>query len=175
MEILSDPDYPKIVARLKAQLASSNERFVWSVVGLNDRLVALLPDNIKSAWVFVLRKDTPSGAHFHPNSTQHMAMIEGRGESHVGFQTSEMIRFSDSSDSEDVWIVIGQNVAHEFFPRAQDMVVLSFHTCAVDELVEIDATRVTPESTFLPGLNASSRSPSTPEPARSAAFSDGAP
>jgi len=140
VEILSDPDYPETVARLKDQLATSSEPFVWSVVSLHDRLAALLPDNIKSAWIFVLKKDTPSGTHFHPNSVQHMAVIEGRGRSHVGDKTSQMIRFSDAADPEDAWIVIGEHVAHEFLPQANDMVVLSFHTCPSDELIEIDAT-----------------------------------
>jgi GNAT superfamily N-acetyltransferase len=139
VEILSDPDYPEMVAGLKTKLATSSERFVWSVVGLDNRLVAPIPDNIKSAWIFVLRKDTLSGRHFHPNSTQHMVMIDGQGRFHVGEQAGQMVRFADASDPEDAWIVIDQNIEHEFFPQAQDMVVLSFHTCPADELVEIDA------------------------------------
>lgn len=138
-KILSDPGYPAMVSRLKNELATSDERFVWSVISVDDSAVEVLPAHIKSAWIFVLRKDTPSVRHLHPNSTQHMVLIEGRGRSHIGDKVSEMIRFSDAPDRDDAWIVIDQNVAHEFFPEAQDMVVLSFHTCPEDELIEIDA------------------------------------
>jgi hypothetical protein len=41
------------------------------------------------------------------------------------------------SSLDDVWYVIPEGMPHEFFPTEQDMVVLSFHTCASDELEEI--------------------------------------
>jgi hypothetical protein len=38
---------------------------------------------------------------------------------------------------DDVWYVIHEGVPHEFFPSGTDVVVVSFHTCASDELEEI--------------------------------------
>ena len=32
---------------------------------------------------------------------------------------------------------IGEGVPHEFFPEGEDMVVVSFHTCAAHELEEV--------------------------------------
>ena len=38
-----------------------------------------LPAGIKSAWMFVLRAETTTPSHYHPNSVQHMAVIGGGG------------------------------------------------------------------------------------------------
>ena len=35
------------------------------------------------------------------------------------------------------WYVIGEGVPHEFFPEGEDMAVVSFHTCAAEELEEV--------------------------------------
>jgi mannose-6-phosphate isomerase-like protein (cupin superfamily) len=97
-----------------------------------------LPDAIRSVWIFVLKKDMPSGCHYHPNSIQHMVMIEGEGTSTIGEISREMKGFgSPDSSLDDIWYVIPEGVPHEFFPRETDMVVISFHTCASDELQEI--------------------------------------
>jgi hypothetical protein len=97
-----------------------------------------LPEGIKSCWVFVLKKDMPSGCHYHPNSIQHMVMIKGRGVSKVGGISKEMVRFGSSNGLlTDAWHVIGEGVPHEFFPQEEDMIVVSFHTCEANELEEI--------------------------------------
>jgi mannose-6-phosphate isomerase-like protein (cupin superfamily) len=86
----------------------------------------------------VLKKDVPSGCHYHPNSIQHMVMIEGEGTSKVGAISREMRRFEDSNSSlDEIWYVIPEGVQHEFFPTGRDMVVVSFHTCESNELEEI--------------------------------------
>jgi mannose-6-phosphate isomerase-like protein (cupin superfamily) len=88
--------------------------------------------------MFVLKKDVPSGCHYHPNSIQHMVMVEGEGTSKVGPESRQMKLFGDPDSSlEDVWYVIPEGMPHEFFPKGQDLVVLSFHTCTSDELEEI--------------------------------------
>jgi hypothetical protein len=67
-----------------------------------------------------------------------MAMIEGEGTAKIGSLTSELKRLDGANGSlPDVWCVIDEGVPHEFFPRRSDMVVISFHTCAVNELEEI--------------------------------------
>jgi mannose-6-phosphate isomerase-like protein (cupin superfamily) len=126
------------IARLKTELQSSPEPFVWSVVDCSV-LAGILPDGIRSGWIFVLRKDTPSSAHHHPNSVQHMVMLEGAGRSAVGGQERPMLRFGTAGSTlQDRWYVIDRNVIHEFFPEGEDVVVISFHTCAADELVEVE-------------------------------------
>jgi hypothetical protein len=122
---------------LKKQLQNTSEPFVWSTIDLQS-IGAVLPDVIRSCWIFVLKKDVPSGCHYHPNSIQHMVMIEGEGKSKVGGSSRQMKRFGDQHRSlDDVWYVIPEGMPHEFFPQGTDVVVLSFHTCESDELQEI--------------------------------------
>src|SRR5215204_4348015 len=128
-QIIASPTFPGLVDTLKQQLQHTSEPFVWSTIDL-DPVKTPHPDAVKSCWVFVLKKDVPSGSHFHPNSIQHMVMIEGEGSSEVGGTLSEMRRFSEPDSSlDDVWYVIPENMPHEFFPRGTDVVVVSFHTC----------------------------------------------
>lgn len=74
------------VARLKRDIRHSPEAFIWSALDL-DALAVPVPSKIKSAWIFVLKGDTPSGAHFHPNSVQHMVVLEGGGDFTIGSQS----------------------------------------------------------------------------------------
>ena len=134
-----------LIDTLKTQLPDTSEPFVWATLDLQS--IASLPANIGSGWIFVLKKDVPSGCHFHPNSIQHMVMIEGEGTSKVGAITRQMKRFDEPDSSlDDIWYVIPEGVHHEFFPKGSDMVVVSFHTCGADELEEIScdsgATRI---------------------------------
>jgi mannose-6-phosphate isomerase-like protein (cupin superfamily) len=136
--LLATEPVSKDIARLKLELQSSPEPFVWSVVDC-EALAGVLPKDIRSGWIFVLRKDTPSGAHHHPNSVQHMVMVEGAGRSVVAGEERTMLRFgSAGSAPRDLWYVIDRNVTHEFFPEGEDVVVISFHTCAPDELIEVE-------------------------------------
>lgn len=135
-----------LIDTLKTQLPDTSEPFVWATLDLQS-IASPLPGNIGSGWIFVLKKDVPSGCHFHPNSIQHMVMIEGEGTSKVGAITRQMKRFDEPDSSlDDIWYVIPEGVQHEFFPKGSDMVVVSFHTCGADELEEIScdsgATRI---------------------------------
>ena len=136
-QLIATTDFPNRVNTLKQQLQDTPEPFVWSTIDLGG-LATSLPESIKSGWIFVLKKHVPSGCHFHPNSVQHMVMIEGEGTSDVGGVTGEMRRFGEpGSAPENVWYVIPVGVPHEFFPRATDVVVVSFHTCEPHELKEV--------------------------------------
>jgi hypothetical protein len=135
--LLQQESFSSTVERLKAELSGSLEAFVWSTVAL-DTIGVELPAAIKSCWIFLLKKDVPSGCHYHPNSVQHMIAINGRGQSNVGGVSRMMIPFaSDRHSIEEKWYVIGQNVPHEFFPEQEDMAVVSFHTCEATELQEV--------------------------------------
>ena len=136
-QLIARPEIDSLVDSLKQRLPQTSEPFVWSVIDL-ESITAPLPDSIRSCWIFVLKKDVPSGCHYHPNSIQHMVMVEGDGMSKVGAQSGQMKRFGEPDSSlDEVWYVIPEGMPHEFFPKDQVMVVLSFHTCKSDELEEI--------------------------------------
>lgn len=136
-QLIARPETHSLVDSLKKQLPQTSEPFVWSAIDLQC-ITAQLPDSIRSCWIFVLKKDVASGCHYHPNSIQHMVMVEGEGSSKVGPDSREMKLFGDPDSSlDDVWYVIPEGMPHEFFPKGQDVVVLSFHTCTSDELEEI--------------------------------------
>ena len=136
-QIVRRKTFSEIVEGLKKELNYSEEPFVWSVLDLGSVNCAL-PERIKSGWVFVLKRNVPSGRHYHPNSVQHMVMIEGRGQSCVGNVRKEMVRFgTPAQPAETIWYVINEGVPHEFFPEETDMVVVSFHTCEARELEEV--------------------------------------
>jgi hypothetical protein len=136
-QLISRPEVHGVIDDLKQQLPHTPEPFVWTTIDLQS-LTTVLPDTIKSGWIFVLKKDVPSGCHFHPNSIQNMVMIEGEGTSRVGNNPRQMKRFADPHSSlEDIWYVIPEGTPHEFFPSETDMVVVSFHTSASDELEEV--------------------------------------
>ena len=136
-EVVAQPAFRQVVDDLKAQLQHTSEPFVWSTIDLQS-LTSPLPDNIRSGWIFVLKKDVSSGCHYHPNSVQHMVMIEGEGTSKVGTISGEMKRFGEPVGAlDETWYVIPENMPHEFFPRGRDVVVVSFHTCDSEELEEI--------------------------------------
>jgi len=128
--------FSETIERLSDEINHSTESFVWSVIDLSS--IDGLPENIRSCWVFVLKKDVSSGCHYHPNSIQHMVTIKGQGVSKVGGELRRMARFGSSNDPvADEWLVIGKGVPHEFFPEEEDMVVASFHTCEANELEEV--------------------------------------
>ena len=136
-QLIGRPEVHSLIDDLKQQLPHTSEPFVWSTIDLQS-LTAPLPDTIRSGWIFVLKKDVPSGCHYHPNSIQNMVMIEGEGASRVGENSRQMKRFADPNSSlEDIWYVIPEGTPHEFFPAEKDMVVVSFHTSASDELEEV--------------------------------------
>lgn len=129
--------FSRVVERLKLELNESTEPFVWSTIAL-DTIEASLPATIKSCWSFLLKRDVPTGCHYHPNSIQHMIALNGHGRSKVGSVEGTIKPFDSPQHSiEEKWYVIEQGVRHEFFPEGEDMAVVSFHTCEASELEEI--------------------------------------
>jgi hypothetical protein len=135
--LLRQESFSSAVWRLRGELSGSQEPFVWTTIALDTIRVAL-PATIKSCWIFLLKRDVPSGSHHHPNSIQHMVTLNGQGRSNVGGIERTMIPFGSARHSiEEKWHVIGEGIPHEFFPESEDMAVVSFHTCAAAELEEI--------------------------------------
>lgn len=136
-ELVTSPAIRTVVDALKEQVQHTSEPFVWSTIDLKS-VTTPLPDEIESCWIFVLKKDVPSGCHYHPNSIQHMVMIEGAGTANVGAVAGRMKLFDAQGGAlEESWYVIPEGVPHEFFPEGKDVVVMSFHTCDSDELEEV--------------------------------------
>lgn len=134
--LLKDYAIKLAIKNLKLKTRETSEPFIWSVIDINSHHQNL-PPNIKSVWIFVLKKGASSIAHYHPNSTQHTVMIEGKGKVRIKDHMKDLKTFDSSSSTEkDIWCIIDKNVPHEFFPT-EDMVVISFHTCLPDELIEI--------------------------------------
>src|SRR5262245_3005739 len=134
--LLRQESFSRAVERLRVELGGSQEPFVWTTVAL-DAISVALPAPIKSCWIFLLKRDVPSGSHYHPNSVQHMIALNGHGRSIVGGVERTMIPFGSACHSiEEKWYIIGEGIPHEFFPEGEDVAVVSFHTCAAAELEE---------------------------------------
>jgi hypothetical protein len=129
-----------IITCVRGELAHRCEALMaWEPVSLQV-FGGVLPPEVRSAWVFVLRAGADTGAERHPNSHQRMMSIYGAGD----LQTEESGKWrsnpliSDPDAPLDArWISIPPNVWHR--PRIgpkEDWVVVSFHTVPADELIE---------------------------------------
>jgi hypothetical protein len=76
--LINQETFVETVERLREAIHHSQEPFAWSVLDPHS-IGGELPEDIKSCWVFVLKRDVPSGCHYHPNSIQHMVTIKGQG------------------------------------------------------------------------------------------------
>ena len=130
------PALLRATAELERRLAACDEPFVG--LPLEESLVrGRLPSGISSAWVFVLRAGSRNPAHLHPNSTQYTTAIRGGGRGFFGDQEVALRTF-DAADPAGTIHVIPPNTPHAFAPGSEDLVVVSFHTVAPEELVEIE-------------------------------------
>ncbi|MGA9750442.1 MAG: hypothetical protein WBS54_01500 [Acidobacteriota bacterium] len=96
-----------------------------------------LPPGIKSAWVFVLKPQTLTPAHQHPNSVQYTSVIAGGGTGHVGDKSFYLQPFDPAFPELSV-LVISEGTPHAFEVGNEHLVVLSFHTVRAEELVEVE-------------------------------------
>ena len=129
-----------VVIRVRDQLARRKDALMsWEPFPL-DVLTTILPAEIRSAWVFVLRAGADTGAERHPNSHQRMMSFEGRGDLQTGepgkWQSNVLV--SDPvAPLERRWISIPTNIWHRpVIDAAADWAVVSFHTVSAEELIE---------------------------------------
>jgi quercetin dioxygenase-like cupin family protein len=101
------------------------------------------PPGIESAWVFVLKPKTRTPAHRHPNSVQHMAVIDGGGLYFIGGRSDYLQPFDPAFPIKSIY-VIPQNTPHAFEPGHEPLVVMSFHTVSAESLIEeeVESERV---------------------------------
>lgn len=140
-----------IAGRVREDLGHKPEALMtWETIGL-EVFGDELPSVIQSAWVFVLRAGTDTGAERHPNSHQRMMTFAGtgdmkvdatgrtndvEGESEIAWHSHVLV--SDASAPLELrWISIAKNIWHRpVIPKDSDWVVVSFHTVSADELIE---------------------------------------
>ncbi|MFB0501520.1 MAG: cupin domain-containing protein [Candidatus Bathyarchaeia archaeon] len=135
-EILRNRKVLDIIVDLKTQLLETDEPFVWAT--LPENLIGKgFPTGIRSAWIFVLKPHYRTSPHYHPNSIQHTAVIEGDGRAKIGDQQIKLELFN-LNDPQPSWYIIEKGVSHEFVTGKSPVVVISFHTCAADDLVEVE-------------------------------------
>jgi hypothetical protein len=129
-----------VVVRVREQLARRKDALMrWDPFPL-DVLTTVLPAEIRSAWVFVLRAGADTGAERHPNSHQRMMSFEGSGDLQTGepgkWQSNVLVSRLDAP-LEERWISIPPNVWHRpVIDAAADWAVVSFHTVPAEELIE---------------------------------------
>lgn len=112
--------------------------FIWKV--LSEQLLGeAFPNGIRSGWIFVLKPNTCTPSHYHPNSVQHTAVIEGGGKIKIGKEEKEVETF-DLQRKQPMWYVIPKNVPHAVNTRDRAMAVFSFHTCSPNELLEVETS-----------------------------------
>jgi hypothetical protein len=98
-----------------------------------------LPTDVRSSWVFVLRRGVTTGAERHPNSRQRMVTWSGGGDFqvHDGERwRSHLLAGPSGQPLESRWISIPPNTWHQGVVSGKDWVVVSFHTVPAEELVE---------------------------------------
>ena len=124
------------VAELTKRVTTGKEPFLGQP--LSDELVhGRLPPGIESAWVFVLKPQTLCPPHKHPNSVQHMAVIEGGGRYIIGAKADFLQPFDPAFPERSIY-VIPEGVSLAFEPGHEPLVVLSFHTVPADQLVKVE-------------------------------------
>jgi hypothetical protein len=129
-----------LVDRLRGELARNKEALMtWEPVQLSI-FDTVLPPEIRSAWVFVLRAGMDTGPERHPNSHQRMMSFQGNGDMQTGEPRNSRpnILVSDSNAPlEQRWISIPPNTWHRpVVGEAADWAVVSFHTVLAEELIE---------------------------------------
>jgi hypothetical protein len=127
-----------IVARVERILGRSEATEAWEPVPLQVYGEGL-PSEIRSSWVFILRRGVTTGAERHPNIRQRMVSWSGGGDFqvHDGERwRSHVLGDPSPRTLEERWISIPSNTWHQGVVSDRDWVVVSFHTVPADELIE---------------------------------------
>jgi hypothetical protein len=126
-------------ARAGRKLAADPDaRLAWETLPLG-WFRRRLPGGIHSAWVFVLRARTDTGAERHPNSLQRTVSWRGRANletlGRAGWRSHELT--SDPRASlERRWLSIPPSTWHRPIVGPRNWVVVSFHTARAAALIE---------------------------------------
>jgi hypothetical protein len=94
-----------------------------------------LPPDVRSSWVFVLRENHAYEAERHPNSTQRMFALDGRGAMEVWEKTCWR-RHDFEANAADPGLSIPTHTWHRPVRLPRMWAVVSFHTVVATDLVE---------------------------------------
>lgn len=100
---------------------------------------AALPPDVRSSWVFVLKRGVTTGAERHPNSVQRMVSWSGSGDFqvHDGERWRSHRLVSDpKAPFERRWLSIPPQTWHQGVVGPEDWLVVSFHTVPAEALIE---------------------------------------
>ena len=126
--------------RVLATLARGRAEIeAWEAVPLELYGTAAMPEEIRSSWVFVLRRGVTTGAERHPNSRQRMVSWSGAGDFQVHDGTrwrSHHLGSDPRAPLEKRWISIPPDTWHQGVVGDRDWLVVSFHTVVAEELIE---------------------------------------
>jgi hypothetical protein len=133
---MRDAALPAIVMDAQTRLRERPDlQMTWASIPLT--LYRDLPDDVKSAWVFVLREGISTGAERHPNSRQRMVSHAGVGTIQTWDKSGWLSHVLSAGGDGRVSLSIPPNVWHRpVIPAGADWTVLSFHTAPDDELIE---------------------------------------
>jgi hypothetical protein len=130
----------RVATRVGATLdRAPREIEAWEAVPLEVYGPAALPAEIRSSWVFALRRGVTTGAERHPNSRQRMFGWSGGGDFQVHDGTrwvSHRLSSDPGAPLEKRWLSIPPDTWHQGIVADEDWVVVSFHTVPKAELVE---------------------------------------
>ena len=98
-----------------------------------------LPGDVRSSWMFVLRRGVTTGAERHPNSRQRMVSWKGGGDFQVhdgaDWKSHELVSDRQAPFAKR-WLSIPPETWHQGVVGPEDWLVVSFHTVPAEELVE---------------------------------------
>lgn len=126
----------RVLATLRR--AGPDEIEAWESVPLS-LYPTVLPEEIRSSWMFVLRAGVTTGAERHPNSIQRMMSWSGEGDFqvHDGARwKSHRLRSDPRAPFQERWLSIPEDTWHQGVVGAKDWLVISFHTVEASALVE---------------------------------------
>lgn len=128
-----------IADTLEARLAvERSQPLVWQPIPLSLYGVTV-PPGIQSSWVFVLRRNSISGAERHPNSIQRVMSYRGTADLQTRPEErwiSNRLVSQPDAPLLDRWLSIPAGVWHQGVMADEDWVVVSFHTVPAGELIE---------------------------------------
>jgi hypothetical protein len=128
-----------IAGRVRGILARGpSEIEAWEAIPL-ELYASGLPEDVRSSWMFGLRRGVVTGAERHPNSRQRMASWAGGGDFQVhdgpGWRSHRLV--SDRhAPFERRWLSIPPETWHQGVVGPEDWLVVSFHTVPAADLVE---------------------------------------
>lgn len=126
------------ITRLEKKLIENpNELFVWETIPVS-HFSGLLPSDVNSCCVFLIRSGMPPEKHRHPNSRQRTLAWRGSGDLQTAKGNrwiSNVLVTDPAAELRKRWVSIPTNTWHRPIVTS-DWAVVSFHNVNEQDLVE---------------------------------------